>query len=1269
MVPAFLYGGSPDWENQKVIARNKEPAHCTLVPYADVEQAKIGTREASTYYRSLNGEWKFNWSKSPDARPVGFHLPDYDVRHWDEIEVPSNWQLKGYGVPIYTNVVYPFHKDPPRVMGPVPADWTKAALPNPVGSYRRTFRIPESWAGREVFLHFEGVQSAMYVWVNGRNVGYSQGSMTPAEFNISRHLETGDNVLAVEVYRWSDGSYLEDQDCWRLSGIYRDVFLFSTPNTHIRDFFARTDLDRDYRDGTLQVDATIRNYAKLSTDTHGLEVALLDPNGEHVGGPCLMSASIPRISGNEETSVRLTAHVESPRLWSCEAPHLYRLLLTLKDTGGKTIEVETCRVGFREVELRDSRLWINGAAVLLKGVNRHEHDPDRGRSVRLDTMLKDIELMKQFNVNTVRTSHYPNQPSWYDLCDEYGLFVIDEANVESHGMGYGAESLGHDRTWEAAHVDREISMVHRDKNHPCVIIWSMGNEAGPGRNFQAARDAILAIDPTRPIHYERDNEKADIESVMYPSVEWLDRAGGRESSKPLLMCEYAHAMGNAVGNLGEYWDVIEKHKRLIGGCIWDWVDQGLRKRAAEGRAYFAYGGDFGDQPNDGSFCINGMVLPDRSVSPKMWEMKHAYQYADVEPVSLLEGRVRLRNKQLFTSLGAYNVHWTLTEDGRSLQQGSLQAPDVQPQEDGVITLPIEPPALVPGAVYHLRVSYHLREATRWAPAGHEIAWRQFEMPYDTSPAPLVVRGDFPGLDCAEQDTQIVITGRAFELVFSRTTGTIESLKYDDRFVLRDLAGRICGPVLNVFRAPVNNDKYCAGEWREAGLASLRRVVKSVSLDTSDPRAVVIDTQVESHGLRGCRFDLSTTWTILGDGCIDVSSRIDPHEAPTVLPRIGLRMELQSPYENLTWLGRGPHENYPDRLRSADIRMYTSTVTDQFVPYVDTQECGAKQDVRWAALTDERGSGLLLVAPKSMSISALRHTSEELAAARHPVDLPKSDRIHVYVDYAQNGLGGASCGPTPMPKYILRPHPVSFTFSLRPYSKEMGDLAQVARRPLPVTPRVEIRRDRSGRVTLSCPQPHAMIRYTTDGHDPAANGEVYRGPFDFARGGTIRSVGVGAGLMPGRIATETFPLLIPRDQWTVLYCDSEHDGEGEAVHAIDGNPNTYWHTTWGEGEPKHPHELQLDMGAVYELAGFAYLPRQGSRNGRVRDYEFYVSTDRRDWGTAVSSGQLQDTARLQTIMFATPVRARFIRFLAGSEVAGHAWTSVAELDVIATRQLR
>ena len=959
----------------------------------------------------------------------------------------------------------------------------------------------------------------------------------------------------------------------------------------------------------------------------------------------------------------LSCAIERLRLWSCEQPNLYQLALVLKDSAGEVVEVESCRIGFREVEIKNSRLYINGVAVLLKGVNRHEHDPDRGRSVRMDTMLKDIELMKRFNVNTVRTCHYPNQPAWYDLCDRYGIFVIDEANVESHGMGYGEQSLGHDPAWEKAHVDREVSMVERDKNHPCVIIWSMGNEAGPGRNFQAGREAIRAIDTSRPIHYERDNGKADIDSVMYPSVEWLDQAGRRDSEKPFLMCEYAHAMGNAVGNLKEYWDVIESHPRLIGGCIWDWVDQGLRKCTEDGREYFAYGGDFGDQPNDGSFCCNGMVLPDRTVPPKMWEMKRVYQYVAISPVDLIEGKIRVTNKYFYMNLSEFAGEWTLSEDGWVIQRGWLPVLDLEPGESEVVDLPIARRELSAGAEYFLRVGFYLRKDALWGERGHEVAWGQMAMPYEVPSAGLIDVADGAELACEEGEEQIVITGGGFELRFSKLTGTIAELNYGGKTVIAEEADRITGPVLNVFRGPVNNDKYCSGSWFEAGLDDLSRTVKCVHVDAGDSRAITIDTLVESHGNYDCRFDLHTRWTILGGGVINVDNQVVPHNSPAVLPRVGLQIILPTKYDTFTWLGRGPHENYVDRKVSADVGLYRSTVAEQFVPYVHTQETGNKEDVRWAALTDEEGAGLLVVGGTRMSVAALHYTATELAAADHPVELPAADKVVLCVDYAQHALGGASCGPAPMAKYALHTRPVDFSFSLRPYSPEMGELGDLARLQVPIAPRVGITRDRDGVVTLSCDHRLAKILYTVDGSDPQVGTTGFSEPFDFTAGGTVRAVAVGEGLLPSPVNTAQFDFMIPRDRIRIVLADSEHPGEGEAVHAIDGNPATYWHTKWGADEPPHPHDLLIDLGDAYVLSAVTYLPRQGNRNGRVADYELYLSLDGQDWGQPVSTGRFPDSRQLQKITLPAATSARYIRLVAKSEVAGNAWTSVAEIDVV------
>lgn len=1263
---------TPEWEDHQVNNRNEEPAHCTLMPYASIEQAVKGAREASPHYQCLNGNWKFHWVRQPDDRPKDFYKPDFDASGWKAIEVPSCWELQGYGTPIYTNVTYPFAKDPPRVMGKVPPDWTAAKEPNPVGSYRRTFTVPESWKDREVFLHFEGVMSAMYVWVNGRPVGYSEDSMTPAEFNITPYLQTDENVLAVQVYRWCDGSYLEDQDFWRLSGIYRDVFLFSTPRVHLRDFFVRTDLDANYRDATLEIEASVRNYDNSDATACTLEASLLADGGKLEDLKPLAGAGKASIPAGLDAKLALRILVERPKLWSCEKPNLYRLLLTLKDAGGEVIEVETCRVGFRKVEIKNRRLLVNGVPVLLKGVNRHEHDADRGRSVRMDTMLQDVRLMKQFNINTVRTSHYPNQPAWYDLCDEYGIFVINEANVESHGMGYGPESLGHDPTWQQAHVERQTAMVHRDRNHPCVIIWSMGNEAGPGRNFQAAREAILAIDQTRPIHYERDNAKADIESVMYPDVAWLDRAGHTESPKPLLMCEYAHAMGNAVGNLAEYWEVIEKHERLIGGCIWDWVDQGLRKKTADGRQFFAYGGDYGDKPNDGWFVCDGLILPDRGITAKLWETKHVYQYVEVQPVDLPAGRIRVRNQYYFTNLNELAVRWTLTEDGTVIQEGSAEggpALNVPPGGEREVKLPIEPPSIKAGAAYHLRVSFDLLGDTAYAQKGHEVAWKQFAIPYEVPPAPLMELSKKERLSVEDKDDSISVAGPAFKLVFGKNSGTIERLEHGGKTLIRNAAD---GPVLNVFRAPVDNDNYCRESWRKAGLDAPERRIRRAALASLDGPAVRIETEIDAVGKSGTVFHHQATWTILPDGAIHVANRVESENAPRVLPRIGLQMILPREFDRLTWFGRGPHENYVDRKQGADIGLYEAPVTEQLTPYVKPQESGGKEDVRWTALSDEKGSGLLVVADGLLHVTALPWTSQELDKAAHPGDLPPLQRVVLCIDHAQCGLGGASCGPPPLDKYLLKPAPATFSFTLRPYSSTMGRLADVARQTVPVAPGVDIQRDRDGRVSLRCDHPRAEIRYRTDGTnpaDPGTPGSLYQGPFDLSPGGVVRAVAVGDGLVPSVVREAQFGFQIPRSAMKIVHADSEHPGEGEAHRAIDGDPATYWHTRWEKDEPKPPHEIQVDLGATYELTAVTYLPRSDNDHGRIAEYQLYLSNDPSDWGAPVRAGRFPESAEQQTIALDKPIAARYARLVAVSEVRGRAWTTIAELDVVATRRVR
>ncbi len=603
--------GQPDWENPEMIRQNKQPGYCTHLPYPDRMSAMTFEPKATPFYHSLNGNWTFKWSPDPTSRPIDFHQTDFNDDDWATLPVPSNWELHGFGTPIYTNVSYPFKMQPPFVTKTPPDHYTAFEHRNPVGSYRTEFRLPERWRQRHVFLHFAGVSSACYVWLNGEKIGYSQGSMTPAEFDITPFVKEGTDTLAVEVYRWCDGSYLEDQDMWRLSGIFRDVYLYSTAPQRIRDFTLQTRLDEDYTDADLHIRAEVQNLAGVDACDLSLRAELYDVEGNRLGLKD-MHRAIPVLAANVDSSLELTASLDNPEKWTAETPILYTVILTLFNSNNQIIETTAARTGFRRIEVKDGQLWVNGQSILLKGVNRHEHDPDEGRVVSLSQMIKDIRLMKQHNINTVRTAHYPHQTRWYDLCDEYGLYVIDEANIESHGIGYEPdETLADKPEWQRAHVDRIQRMVARDKNHPSIIMWSFGNEAGAGQNFKAAADWIKAVDPTRPTMYQYQNDIVDIESSTYPSLDWLEYRAKENPDKPFLMNEYAHAMGNSVGNLQEYWDLIERYDCLIGGCIWDWADQGLRRFDAGGNQFWAYGGDFGDVPNDNNYHCNGIVLPDR----------------------------------------------------------------------------------------------------------------------------------------------------------------------------------------------------------------------------------------------------------------------------------------------------------------------------------------------------------------------------------------------------------------------------------------------------------------------------------------------------------------------------------------------------------------------------------------------------------------------------------------------------------------------------------
>ncbi len=1057
-----------DWENPQVVGINKRPAHAPLIPYADVAAAQTGDKEASPYVQSLNGAWKFYYAPNPQSLPDGFQKPNFDVTDWDTINVPSNWTMQGYDKPIYTNVKMPIPNDPPNV----------PQGDNPTGIYQRTFTIPDDWQGRELFLCFDGVESAFYVWVNGQPLGYSQGSRLPAEFDITPYIQPGDNTLTAEVIRWSDGSYLEDQDHWWMAGIYRDVYIYATPKTHIFDIFARAELDNDYKNALLKVRARLDFYphpplpaeqAPMPTG-HSVEMQLFDPQGNDVFDTPL--ARPVMLFSHSVDKVTFEQPITAPAKWSDETPNLYTLVLSLKNAEGEVIEATSCRIGFRKIEIKDRELLINGQPVLLKGVDRHDHHDTLGKVVPVESMIEEIKLMKQFNINAVRTSHYPNDTRWYDLCDTYGSYLIDEANIECHAL---YNRLAHEPEWTLAFVERGKRMVERDKNHASVILWSLGNESGYGPNHDTLAGWIRGYDPTRPLHYEGagstfsvalnseafDPSKppqrvayeqirqrgwhighlaSDLVCPMYPTIEHIVAYTEEiEATRPLIMCEYAHSMGNSTGNLKEYWEAIESNHGLQGGFIWDWIDQGLLKTDAQGQPYWAYGGDFGDEINDGNFCINGLIWPDRTPHPAMYEYKKVLQPVVVHARDLSEGKVEIQNKRYFTDLSDLEGTWSLSSDGEVLQQGALPSLKIPPQSSQMVTLPLKAPDLAPGSECFLTLRFTLTNATCWADAGHEVAWTQFEMPF-TSPPPTVLKhSDFPALHVQEKDGHIFVGGSDFQVTFDKVAGQLATLTYHNASLL------LQGPTLNIWRAPTDNDGFklwpenphkLLGQWLKAGLNHLQLHLDNIDVEQLNPQTVqvTIKTLAQAEGVDlDPLFEHRHTYTLYGSGDILVENHIQAHEDLPPLPRVGLTMKLPEGFEQFTWYGRGPHESYIDRNYGAALGLYAGTVDEQYVPYIVPQENGNKTDVRWLTLTHvDDGVGLLAAAVQPMEASATHYTADDLYQAKHTCDLHRCDDVLLNLDIQQCGLGGASCGPGTLPQYLILPGSFTFDIRLRPF---------------------------------------------------------------------------------------------------------------------------------------------------------------------------------------------------------------------------------------------
>ena len=1021
-------------ENPELLGINKLPAHATLMPYANLEEALAGKRHSSTYARSLNGTWKFNWVAWPQDRPENFYKTNFDVSGWKDIEVPSNWQIKGYGTPFYRNIGYTFQKDFPKVMSAPPKNYTAHKERNPVGSYRRNFTLPADWKGGRIFLTFDGVDAGFFLWINGKKVGYSVNSRNAAEFDVTSFVKPGENMAAVEVYQYTSGSYLEDQDMWRLSGIFRNVTLWRAPEQHIRDFFIKTDLDENYKNATTQISASIINYANKS-GSQQLVASIYD------GNTIIASAqvNVKDLKANQEQTLNLNIPVTNPRKWTAETPNLYTCVLQLRSAKGTT-EILSQRIGFREIEIKGRIFMVNGVPIKLKGVNRHENWPEVGHAITEAQMIRDIEVIKQGNCNHVRTSHYPNDPRWYELCDEYGLYLVSEANAECHGL---MDRFNDEPLMKAAIIDRNVANVESFKNHPSIIIWSLGNECGTGGgNFRAALDVVKKLDNTRPTHYEgfsRDKTNpADIDSKMYSPIipyenpSWKQKllasveiiAADTSLKKPFYLCEFAHAMFNSMGSLKEYGELFDKYPSILGGAIWEFQDQGIYNRRNPNHPILAYGGGFGEFPNDHYFIHKGVVNSEREPKPHYPEMKHVFQWIEVNAIDLNKGVVSVRNKYQFINLEGFDASWELSKNGVKEKSGTIDLKGIAPLTQKQFTIPFNSSDLEAGAVYHLRLSFKLNHDEAWAKKGYELAWQQFELPVAGSAK--MASAALPSLSLSNKKDLITVSGTGFKVVLNKATGMISELSSGEDNLLKTNGG----PALHLWRAPhQQDDLYADKRWDEFGIKNLIWKPVSVAVKKISSSSVKISAELKGEGKNMFSINHKVNYIINGDGTIKVENDVKCSDSTLVLARMGVRLLLDKKYGQFSYFGRGPFENYSDRKSGSDVGIYKSTVAEQLTPYEKPMECGNHEDVRWAILSSNNGELKVLSEGSPLQISALPYTDEQLAPVEYRIDLPQSDLTAVCIGYKTLGVGSNSCGPKPMPEYTVTSKPTSFTYVL------------------------------------------------------------------------------------------------------------------------------------------------------------------------------------------------------------------------------------------------
>ncbi|WP_311322267.1 glycoside hydrolase family 2 TIM barrel-domain containing protein [Capnocytophaga leadbetteri] len=1245
----FAYGDKEaptgkEWESVEELALNKEYPRAYFFSFDNEAQAAQVRPEKSPYWLSLNGQWRFHWCKTPDERPKDFYKTNYDASGWDMTPVPSNWNVQGiqkdgklkYGLPIYVNQPVIFYHERKvddwrqGVMRTPPQTWTTYEYRNEVGSYIRYFEVPREWKGREVYIDFDGVDSFFYLWINGKYVGFSKNSRNAASFNISKYLKKGQNKLAVEVYRNSDGSFLESQDMFRLPGIFRTVALRSTPKVQIRNLNVLTDTD-NLSDWQLKVTAEVRNLGKKEAKDYRLQYTvyknILYKDDAQKVDALQATTEVQAVAPNAIEKVSAAIDVKQPDMWSAEAPNRYVLVAQLVDKKGKVIEAASTYFGFRKVEIKETKaeddsfgnagryFYVNGKPIKLKGVNRHETHPEQGHVVTHAQMEEEVMLMKRANINHVRCSHYPPDPYWFYLSDKYGIYLEDEANIESHEYYYGKESLSHPKEWEKAHTARVVEMVEAAYNSPSIVIWSLGNEAGPGQNFVTAYNHLKTLDTSRPVQYERNNDIVDMGSNQYPSVAWVKGAatGKYDIKYPFHISEYAHSMGNAVGNLADYWEAIESSNYICGGAIWDWVDQALTNYTPDGKPYAAYGGDFGDFPNDGQFVMNGIIFADRTVKPQYYEVQKVYQNIKVKKLSF--DTFQITNKSYFEPMEGYEGVWKLYRNGELVEERSFDVSPLKPQLKGVVT--IAPKRMDSKSEYIVVIEFRQAADKPWAKKGFVQAREQFVIQEAGQKPAIATVAEGSALELSPDQKMIV--GKDFSVMFDFDKGTIETLKYGNNTIIEN-----SGLVLNAFRAFTNNDRWAYQQWFAKGLHNLQHkaLAKSVkanadgsysysfTVQSQAPNAAKIEGGTASGRNKiveltdrpftdaDFRFVTNQVFTVYPDGSIEVQASIASNDDFVNLPQLGYLVTMPKSYFRFTYYGRGKQDNYSDRKSGAFLGIYESDVLKEAGNFPKPQDVGHHQDSRWAALTNMRGAGAIFVGTQPMDVAALPYTAQEMTLAGHPFELPNPSATYLQLNIATTGVGGNSCGPTPLQRDRVMATQHRFGFIIRPAQAKLAEAANVS----------------------------------ASTEAPA--------------------------FVAGLINRSTIPM-------KVIFASSEEVGAGNATHLVDGNPNTIWHSAYSVTVAKHPHWVDFDLSKEVSFKGISYLPRTDEAgNGDVKDFSISVSDDAKTWKEVHKGSFSQNKGTPQQVLFKSPVKARYVRFTALSEQYGQDFASGAEFGLIA-----